>query len=271
MKYAVIGDLHSSFNELVELITKIRETDGNEDRKIIFVGDLFDRGDGTIELCDWIVKNKPLSVRGNHDNKLLKFLNGRTVTQTHGLKGTIEAIAKYCDCSVEELANQDNPPEKVIPLKKWLSELPYFMVLPPDVEWDDLNPESESLKYKVIVHAATTLRDITNYPKADLSNKARKAIEATCIYGFTTGEKTPEGFPVRKPWDHLWDDHPGTMVIHGHTVSDKGPVKLGKHRNVINVDTGCCFGFELTSFLLPEEKFLSIKSKQVYKFGSETD
>lgn len=261
VKYAIIGDVHSSFNELQELITKIHEKDGNEDRKIIFVGDLFDRGSDPIKLFDWIVKTNPISVRGNHDNKLLKFLNGGKVTQSHGLKGTIEALATYCECSVEALQTEPTP-EKLKPFKEWLIKLPYFMVLP---------PTTDHTQYKVIVHAATTSRDITNYSKEDLPNKAKKAIEATCLYGFTTGEKDASGFPVRKPWDHHWDDCPNTIVIHGHTPSDKGPVKLGKYQNVINVDTGCCFGFELTSFLLPEEEFIYVKSKQTYKYGSESD
>lgn len=250
MKYAVIGDVHSSFRELQQLIEKIREKDGDANRKIVFVGDLFDRGDGASEMISWVLATNPISVRGNHDHKLWKALEGRKVKMSHGLDGTFKTMMEWTGAKdAEDLVVKSKP------MKDYLDSLPYFMKL-------EL-PE----KTAYVVHAAITpkMTEVMDHP--DLPKKAREKYEATCIYGFTNGEKTPEGFPVRLPWDHNWDGKPDCLVIHGHTPSNKGPVVLGKNKNVINVDTGCCFGFELTSFLLPEEEFVTVKSKQVFQYN----
>lgn len=50
----------------------------------------------------------------------------------------------------------------------------------------------------------------------------------------------------------------GKKVIHGHSPTFELDFTPEARPNRINIDTGSCFGGQLTAVLLPEEKFLSV-------------
>src|SRR6185437_13174234 len=106
--FDIIGDVHGCYDELVELISllgyTIQQQDQNysvsspEGRKLIFVGDLVDRGPGTVRvlrLVSSIVQSgRGFCVPGNHDMKLVRALRGRDVKRTHGLAETLEQLGE---------------------------------------------------------------------------------------------------------------------------------------------------------------------------------
>ena len=98
--FDIIGDVHGCFDELVALLRRLgyAETmlDGRATwrhpagRRAIFLGDLVDRGPGVVPVLDLVmrmVENRDaLCVPGNHENKLLRRLNGRDVIVSYGLE-----------------------------------------------------------------------------------------------------------------------------------------------------------------------------------------
>jgi len=65
----IIGDVHGCFKTLMALIEKLPT-----DEKIIFTGDLIDRGPSSKEVVQWVMDNSDRcrSVTGNHEQMLLK-------------------------------------------------------------------------------------------------------------------------------------------------------------------------------------------------------
>jgi len=107
--FDVIGDIHGCFDELVELIEKLgyrlsftgpslREAIAfrvhhPEARTLLFLGDLCDRGPMNHQVLrlvmDLVDQGKALSLLGNHEAKLRRYLEGKPLQPTHGLAQTI--------------------------------------------------------------------------------------------------------------------------------------------------------------------------------------
>ena len=97
--FDIVGDVHGCLDELLELLRSlgysVEMQDGQyaaqlpEGRKLIFVGDLVDRGPRTPEVLRLVSRlvqaGQAFCVPGNHDVKLVKALRGRDVKLTHGL------------------------------------------------------------------------------------------------------------------------------------------------------------------------------------------
>ena len=67
-------------------------------RKLVFVGDLVDRGPATPDVLrlamTMVDAGQAFCVPGNHDIKLVKALKGRDVQLTHGLAESIQQLEK---------------------------------------------------------------------------------------------------------------------------------------------------------------------------------
>lgn len=82
----IIGDTHGLLEKTRELVVKAGWTLDAEDlpippesgRKLLFLGDLVDRGPQSVELLQWVRKAQSrgvaLAILGNHEDKLLRFL-----------------------------------------------------------------------------------------------------------------------------------------------------------------------------------------------------
>ena len=103
MAHYVIGDVQGCFEELLDL-TKLVEFSSTNDR-LIFAGDLVNRGPQSLEVLDFCLKNKNAvsGVLGNHDFYLLYLLQ-------HGGE----------DSSLNKIINSSNAEEYF----NWLSALP---------------------------------------------------------------------------------------------------------------------------------------------------
>lgn len=102
MKHIVVGDIHSNYKVLSNIIEKYSPSK----YKYIFTGDYSDyRGKDpkknsnyiiTIQLILFIIENyNGIALLGNHDDKLRRWFNGRNVELREGLKETLDDISEH--------------------------------------------------------------------------------------------------------------------------------------------------------------------------------
>jgi protein phosphatase len=234
----VIGDIHGCYDELVDLLRELGHEDlldpdisparEGEKPRLVFVGDIVDRGDKIVpalrlvhRLC---TRGHALTVVGNHDDRFLRWLCGRKVQIRHGLE---ESVAQF-----EAIAE----PER----SRWRDELIEFISMLP---WA-LHLDRGRL---IVAHAAW---------HAELHDeRSPDRLRAYTMYGPTTGNTTPEGFPERIDWAPNFEGP--ELVVFGHQVYD-APYW---HEHAIGIDTGCVFGGALTSLRYPEMEIVSIRSR----------
>lgn len=195
--FDVFGDVHGCRAELEELLTElgytlVRDDEGRAvdavppgDRKAVFVGDLVDRGPdtpGVLRLVMGMVAGgHAFSVRGNHEEKLVRAMRGHKVTVRHGLEKSLEQFAH-------------EPEEFRLAATKFCDSLVAHYVL------DDGK--------LVVAHAGLPER---------YHGRASAKVRSFALYGDTTGETDAHGLPVRLPWAN--DYRGSAMVLYGHVLT----------------------------------------------------
>ncbi len=234
--FDIIGDIHGCFPELQALLDKLDYSVTQHEqtfsvthpqgRKLIFLGDLVDRGPDTPNVLrlvmDAVASGAALCVPGNHDIKLMRKLKGQNVTVNHGLAESLAQIAQY-------------PPafnERVV---KFLDDLVSHYVL------DDGK--------LVVAHAGM---------KEAMQGRGSRAVREFALYGETTGESDEFGLPIRYDWAAEYRGK--AMVVYGHTPIPN-PDWLN---NTINIDTGCVFGGSLTALRYPEQELVAVHAAWTY-------
>ena len=234
--FDIVGDIHGCCDELINLLQKLgyRTEQRNgacsitppDGRKVIFLGDLVDRGPKTAEVLRLVMNmvdaGTALCVPGNHDVKLLRKLRGQNVQLTHGLAESVEQLAK-------------EPPEFSQRVSKFLDGLVSHYML-----------DGGKL---VVAHAGM---------KEEMQGRGSRRVRDFALYGETTGETDEFGLPVRYNW--AADYRGRSMVVYGHT-----PVSRPEWLNqTINIDTGCVFGGKLTALRYPEKELVSVRALRTY-------
>jgi protein phosphatase len=234
--FDIIGDVHGCFDELVELLGHLgysvdHQGDGysvssSHGRKLVFVGDLVDRGPGTVQILrlvsNLVSSGQAYCVPGNHDMKLVRALRGRDVKRTYGLAETMEQLGQ-------------EPEAFRIGVAKFLDDLVSHLV------FDDGK--------LVVAHAGL---------KESMHGRGSGAVREFALYGETTGETDEFGLPVRYNW--AADYRGKALVVYGHTPVPE-PLFLN---NTVNIDTGCVFGGQLTALRYPEREIVSVKARRTY-------
>lgn len=260
--FDLIGDVHGCFDELVELLVKLGYTVARSDgvlenwsngkvpaaplqdsnapslhysvshpagRKLVFVGDLVDRGPKMPEVVrlvmDSVKHGSALCVPGNHDVKFMRKVWGKDVQITHGLAETLAQFEAY--------EQHYRGFSRVA--AEFIDSLVSHYVL------DDGK--------LVVAHAGM---------KESMQGRGSGAVREFALFGETTGETDEFGLPVRYNWAAEYRG--SAMVVYGHTpVPD--PEWLNR---TINIDTGCVFGGKLTALRYPERELVSVPAKQTY-------
>lgn len=237
MKVDIIGDIHGCYEELLELLEVLGyKNKGSQwvhpdKRKLVFIGDLMDRGPSSLKVIELVyqlvTKDKIANyIPGNHCDKLYRYFLGNNVKIQHGLETTVE---EYEALNKKEQVAIRN---KMIRLYE---QAPLYLEIP------EVNV--------VIAHAGI---------KESLIGRYDKKVKTFVLYGDITGEKLPDGRPVRRDWAKQYTGE--RWIVYGHT-----PVLEPRFVNkTVNIDTGCVFGNKLTAFRLPEEKIISVASKQPF-------
>lgn len=100
-KYFITSDIHSFYRPLRHALNKAGWNKKTKSHILVILGDIFDRGDETMQVHDFIrsiPKERRILVRGNHEDLFLELLNKR-FPQAHDFSnGTVKtfcAIAHY--------------------------------------------------------------------------------------------------------------------------------------------------------------------------------
>jgi protein phosphatase len=228
--FDIIGDVHGCYDELVKLLDRLGyavKHDGDvigvshpEGRKLVFVGDLVDRGPRIPEVLRLamaaVESGNSFCVAGNHDQKLVKALRGRQVQRTHGLA---ESLAQL-DLETQDFRDR---------VAKFLDGLVSHYVF-----------DGGKL---VVAHAGL--------PES-MHGRGSGKVREFALYGETTGETDEYGLPIRYNW--AADYRGRAAVVYGHT-----PVPRAEWFNhTLCLDTGCVFGGELTALRWPEKELVAV-------------
>lgn len=235
--FDIIGDVHGCYDELVELLRLLGYCEDAESgyrhpkgRRVIFVGDLVDRGPKIVETVAlarrMAMASQAFCVPGNHDDKLSRRLRGKQVQISHGLAESIAQI---------ELLSEEQRATWIRDYVAFFDEMPSHYVL-----------DGGRL---VVAHAGM---------KEAYQGRASGRVRAFALFGETTGETDEFGLPERLNW--AADYRGKATVVYGHT-----PVYESFWlNNSINVDTGCVFGGKLSALRWPERDLASVPARQTY-------
>lgn len=104
MKYFVVSDVHSFFKEMMAALHEKGFEIDNQEHKLIVCGDLFDRGDETVQLFKFIkemhAQGRLIYIKGNHEDLLFDCVNelkmGSIPSHHHFHNGTVKTICQFC-------------------------------------------------------------------------------------------------------------------------------------------------------------------------------
>ncbi len=235
--FDIIGDVHGCFDELVELLAQLGfEYTGPagawshpQGRKLIFLGDLVDRGPKIPEVVrlvmDSVAAGSAMCVPGNHDVKFMRAVWGKNVQIAHGLAESLEQFSAY--------------EEHYRGFSRITAEFIDSLISHYVLDGGRL----------VVAHAGM---------KQEMQGRGSRAVREFALYGETTGETDEFGLPVRYEWAAEYRGK--AAVVYGHT-----PVPQPQwFNNTVCIDTGCVFGGSLTALRWPEREFASVPAKATY-------
>lgn len=191
--FDIIGDIHGCYDELVQLLSALGWRDSGvsdeprytraDGRKAVFLGDLVDRGPGVTNVLrlvmSMVASGDAICLMGNHDDKLMRKLQGRNVTVAHGLAETLEQLER-------------EPRDFVRRVLDFLSGLSTYQVL-----------DEGRL---IVAHAAI---------RESIIGRWSSNIRAFTMYGDATGEYDEFGLPIRRDWAQNYRGE--ASVVYGHT------------------------------------------------------
>jgi bis(5'-nucleosyl)-tetraphosphatase (symmetrical) len=274
MKTYFIGDLQGCHDQLLALLDRIRETSGNQAYRLLFAGDLINRGPqslATLRHIYQLAQSRPGmvdSVLGNHDLHLLAVVNGiRPVHQSDTLDDILGATDRdelidwlrrrplaihqhghilvhaglLPQWSTEQAMALAHEVENMLGGPDWIGFLHQMYGNYPDV-WDDGLTGADRLR--CIINAMTRLRFCTAEGAMDFKMKESASADPA------TGLMPWFDVPGRRSAD-------GTVVF-GHW-SALG-LRLGQR--LIALDSGCVWGGKLSAVCLEDRSLLQVGCPQ---------
>ena len=242
MRRIIIGDVHGMLPELENLLRDFRPT--SEDR-IIFVGDLVDKGDDSPGVVRFVRElsqtHRVVVVEGNHESKHRQ--HRKNLRRGVVREGPINEITK-------RLSDEDVT----------------FM--------EGFEPFHHIPEHGILVVHGGIPGNMEHFPESieefnSLSNSKRKRflkISRTRIVCRETGKFRPLGEeqPDDPFWSEVYDGRFGHVVF-GHEPFMDGP-QVRDHST--GIDTGCVFGGRLTGLVIESDgsrSFVSVPGRPVSK------
>ena len=266
MAHYVIGDVQGCYKELLKLTKKIKFNPDKD--KLIFAGDLVNRGDESLEVMEFCMQNKKSikAVLGNNDFYLLYLIENKKNNKS------LKQVLKSKDVKKYQTWLKSLPLLLEIKIKEtkeifWISHagIPYLWniklakKLSKEVQLalkDDCFNLLENIwgdtpkKWDPKLKGYKRLRTIINYytrmrflgKDGSLKLKAKK-------------NEAEKGYI---PWfkQTVKNLKKGEHIVFGHWAALEGRTQLD---NIIGLDTGCVWGKDLTAIRLEDKKLFKVK------------
>ncbi|RIA97360.1 Metallo-dependent phosphatase-like protein [Glomus cerebriforme] len=234
-----IGDVHGAFDELLKLINKI-DYDPLKDH-LIFVGDLVAKGPKSIEVVRLIRSLGASCVRGNHDDKVLKWKNLLNFLDSRKIE--LNEYIKEHNISEDIVKSEHGLLAKKLDVEtyNYLLSCPIILDIP---------------EYNLYVVHAGLLPDVllSEQDPSDIMNMRN-------IKGDGKPSKSKnEGHAWSKYWNAVQEksSSPRT-VIYGHDASRGLKIKPYS----FGLDSRCVYGGELSALIWNDNREIkSVKCKQ---------
>ncbi len=231
--FDIVGDVHGCIDELERLLEALGyDEDGSHPagRRLIFTGDLVDRGPSTLSVLRKVLPmlgvGRAMAVPGNHDHKFDRWLRGHDVRPSGGLETTTDEWKTLSDAEQREMG---------IAFCALVGRAPPYL-------WLDQGR-------LLVSHAGLEEAD---------HGRVGNRVHAFCLYGKVKGQPAEGEHPLRLDWAR---DYSGrTAVVHGHV-----PVLSASWRNnTADIDLGCVFGGSLCAVRWPERDFVEIPAERAW-------
>ena len=271
MSNYVVGDIQGCYREYTEGL-KCIEFDTSKDFLWI-TGDLINRGPDSLQVIKHIlsIKSAVHIVLGNHDLHFLNcFYNKKGLSKTD----TFESLIKHEKVSImaDFLIKQPFVFSKRIQTKKEIIKVGMVHAgIPKNISLKKAETLSKLSSLKLKSNPKKVLKKIFEKDKKKYSidsirdainffTRAR-VINKSGLPNFSFKGKIKDIPPHLFPWfdekDKVMDDL--DYLVFGHWAALEGKSNLSK---IIAMDTGCCWGKELTFLRLEDKKKFVVKSKQ---------
>ncbi|EQC31249.1 hypothetical protein SDRG_11170 [Saprolegnia diclina VS20] len=226
-RVVIVGDVHGCLDEVHLLLAACAFAPAHD--VLIFVGDLVNKGPQSAEVVRFVRTTGALCVRGNHDDAALSAYYGRRT-------GTPETSIAAFDTRYDYVA--DLSPDDIA----FLEQLPFSIALP---ELDTL-----------VVHAGV----VPNIPlEAQVPQnlyKMRYLIPPSSTNeAWAASEAKPETGGL---WAPQYNGPP--FIVFGHDAK----AGLQECAHALGLDTGCCYGRELSAVILPERRVVSVPALKMH-------
>lgn len=232
----VVGDVHGCRAELEELLDRLALRPGRD--RLVFVGDLMDRGPDPAGVVRLIRELGAEAVLGNHDEKHLRW---RKHESKRAADPTYKNPMKMSDeVQAENQALDDDD-------LGFLAGLPLSLDLGDD--W-------------VAVHGGLAPGVPLSRQKRHNLLRLRFVDERGTMASVLTEADAGDGID---PWPLRWDGP--QSVVYGHMVWDLERPRVDQPAPGVHcygIDTGCCFGGHLTALILPERRLVQVRAHATY-------
>jgi hypothetical protein len=220
----VIGDVHGCLDELLALLDVVQYHQGAD--RLVFVGDLVDRGPDSIGVVRFVRQLGVECVLGNHEEKHVRWAKREANYRATGKPNPMRPFSPELREMNEQFVAEDHI--------GWLAALPLYLRLDP--RW-------------VVVHAGFQPGIAFDYQKPSVLTHVRYLQP-------DTGKmvSTPE-IGVKPPgsvfWATMWTGP--ESVLYGHNVDNLQHPRVDEPLPgvvCVGTDTGCVFGGHLTAAIL---------------------
>ena len=237
MKTYIVGDIHGcvvTLNNLLDLINFSYSED-----KLFCTGDLIDRGNFSTDALQ-LFQGPWKSVRGNHDDKFLRWLKGNNVniSEHDGNYGSHYQIknSPRKDFYINIL---ESLPLVLHPTKDTTIVHAGFYPWQNHLEFEEVFDK----KKKVVMYIRHCSIDV-EYTKEDEEKNDKNMF---------FDESIPMWYDLYKEREY------GGTVFFGHQPM-KEPLIVESKTRIIGLDTGACFGNKLTCYCLETDQFYSVNT-----------
>jgi serine/threonine protein phosphatase 1 len=228
MRTFIVGDIHGRCAQLLNLLDMLPRDPEND--KLVFLGDLIDRGadaPGCVEHIMKLCRESPervICLRGNHEQMLLDFLEGRVTIWLTPVTGGERTFEQYTGRAVRVHSEQDFEEMRRVFAESFPREHREFMQGLPFYYEDE---------HAIYVHA-----------------------------GLDEGKHPSESTPMSLLWMRDMDfykNYRGKPCVFGHTPTPLLPLRgrLGRHgiyisHSAVGLDTGYNHQSPLSCLSLPD-------------------